>query len=133
MSIIKNVDDKVEQIINSLPLDYSEADFIELFKNTFPDDYEKCRKVFQNEERKNKGKPHPMQHPNKHITNALKSYLRTISVVFVAVFSTVLFWNFRQCLLLSACFLTRKMPSREFFFLPIHSSLTTLVAGRRML
>lgn len=75
MSIIKNVDDKVEQIINCLPLDYSEADFIELFKNTFPNDYEKCRKVFQNEERKNKGKPHPMQHPNKHITNALKSYL----------------------------------------------------------
>ena len=41
-----------------------------------PEDYEKCRKKFLAEERKTKpGKTHPMQNPEKHIKNALRSYL----------------------------------------------------------
>ena len=42
----------------------------------YPKDYERCRKKFLVEESKTKpGKTHPMQNPEKHIKNALRSYL----------------------------------------------------------
>ena len=76
MSVIKNVDEKVEQIISVLPQEYSEEDFVEKFKLMYSADYEKCWKKFKEEEEKTKpGKTHPMQHPDKHVKNALKSYL----------------------------------------------------------
>ena len=76
MSVIPKVDQKVKSVIDKLPEGYSEDDFLELFKKEYQEDYEKCWKVFLKEERDTKpGKHHPMQHPDKHIKNALKSYL----------------------------------------------------------
>lgn len=75
MSVILKIDEKVKAIIDLLPEGYSENDFYEKFVEVYPKDYEKCRKVFLAEERQTKpGKTHPMQDPEKHIKNALKSY-----------------------------------------------------------
>mgnify|MGYP001069664979 FL=1 len=80
MSVILKVDEKVQNIISLLPENYSEKDFLEKFIATYPDDYGKCWNRYLKEERLTKpGKSHPMQHPDKHITNALKSYLSRTS------------------------------------------------------
>lgn len=75
MSVILKVDEKVRNVIDVVPKGYSNDMFLEAFKNTYPKDYQKCWRVYRKEERMSKGKPHPMQHPDKHIINALKSYL----------------------------------------------------------
>ncbi|MBO7240508.1 MAG: hypothetical protein J6V23_08535 [Bacteroidaceae bacterium] len=76
MSVIINVDNKVEYILSLLDNSYTEDEFLAKFKEIYPRDYEKCRKKFIEEEMKTKkGKMHPMQHPDKHIKNALKSYI----------------------------------------------------------
>ena len=76
MSVIINVDSKVEYILSLLDNSYTEDEFLAKFKEIYPKDYEKCWKKFIKEEINTKiGKPHPMQHPDKHIKNALKSYI----------------------------------------------------------
>ena len=76
MSVILKVDEKVKCIIESLPEGHTDSDFLAKFKETYPEDYEKCWKKFRKEERMTKpGKTHPMQHPDKHIVNALHSYV----------------------------------------------------------
>lgn len=76
MSVILKVDEKVEYILPLLPENYTEEDFLKKFIATFPADYQKCWNRFRKEEAKTKpGKHHPMQHPDKHIVSALKSYL----------------------------------------------------------
>lgn len=76
MSVILKVDEKVKEVIDSLPDGFTEDDFYAKFVEMYPQDYEKCQRRFLAEERKTKpGKTHPMQNPEKHIKNALKSYL----------------------------------------------------------
>lgn len=76
MSIILNVDQKVENIISILPEGYSDNDFLLKFKEIYPKDYDKCMKKFLKEERMTKpGKKHPMQHPDHHIVCALRSFI----------------------------------------------------------
>lgn len=70
------VDEKVKSVIETLQEGYSEDDFYTRFVEMYPKDYERCRKKFLVEESKTKsGKTHPMQNPEKHIKNALRSYL----------------------------------------------------------
>lgn len=76
MSVITDVDEKVAHILSLLPENYTEKGFLDKFVATYPGDYRKCWNKYLKEERNTKpGKPHPMQHPDKHIKNALKSYL----------------------------------------------------------
>lgn len=76
MSVIINVDNKVEYILSLMKNPFTEDEFLAKFKETYPEDYEKCWKKFKKEEMNTKkGKTHPMQHPDKHIKNALKSYI----------------------------------------------------------
>ncbi len=76
MSVILNVDEKVQTVLDSLSEGYTEEEFVDKFIEDYPKDYEKANAVFLAEERKTKpGKTHPMQPPRKHIANALKSYL----------------------------------------------------------
>lgn len=76
MSVILNVDEKVQDIIESLEEGYAEDDFYDAFIRKYPDDYKKVRAKYLAEERKTKeGKTHPMQSPETHIKHALSSYL----------------------------------------------------------
>ena len=76
MSVIINVDKKVEDIISMLSEGYTEEDFLKKFREVYPKDYDKCMKRFLDEERRTKpGKTHPMRHPDHHIKSALRSYL----------------------------------------------------------
>lgn len=76
MSVISKVDDKVKNVISLLPEKFTEKEFLDKFIQTYPADYRKCWTKFYKEEMQTKeGKHRPMQHPDKHIKNALKSYL----------------------------------------------------------
>lgn len=76
MSVILKVDEKVKSVIETFQEGYSEDDFYTRFVEMYPKDYERYRKKFLVEESKTKpGKTHPMQNPEKHIKNALRSYL----------------------------------------------------------
>ena len=76
MSVISKVDEKVKYVISLLSDDYTEEEFLSIFKETYPADYKKCMAKFLKEERNTKlGKSHPMQHPDHHIKAALRSYL----------------------------------------------------------
>lgn len=76
MSVILKVDEKVAHVLSLLPENYVEKDFLDKFIATYPGDYRKCWNKYLKEEHNTKpGKTHPMQHPDKHIKNALKSYL----------------------------------------------------------
>lgn len=76
MSVIFKVDEKVSNVISMLHEGFSENEFVEKFRQVYPDDYAKCMKKFLKEERHTKeGKTHPMQHPDHHIKAALRSYL----------------------------------------------------------
>lgn len=76
MSVILKVDEKVEYILSLLSKNYTEDGFLDKFIEIYPADYQKCWNRFKKEDAKSKpGKRHPMQHPDKHIKNALKSYL----------------------------------------------------------
>lgn len=76
MSVILKVDEKVAHVLSLLPENYVEKDFLNKFIATYPGDYRKCWNKYLKEEHNTKpGKTHPMQHPDKHIKNALKSYL----------------------------------------------------------
>ncbi len=44
MSVIINVDNKVEYILSLLDNSYTEDEFLAKFKEIYPKDYEKCRK-----------------------------------------------------------------------------------------
>ena len=46
MSVILKVDEKVQKILSILPENYSEDEFLTLFKKEYPKDYEKCMKHF---------------------------------------------------------------------------------------
>ncbi|MDE6485223.1 MAG: hypothetical protein K2L14_07505 [Duncaniella sp.] len=76
MSVIINVDKKVEDIISMLSEGYTEDDFLKKFREVYPKDYDKCMKRFLDEERHTKpDKTHLMRDPDHHIKCALRSYL----------------------------------------------------------
>lgn len=76
MSVILKVDEKVKTVIEDLSGNCTDDNFLARFKEMYPADYERCWKRFRAEEQKTKpGTPHPMQHPDRHVVNALHSYL----------------------------------------------------------
>ena len=50
MSVIINVDNKVEYILSLMKNPFTEDEFLAKFKETYPEDYEKCWKKFKKEE-----------------------------------------------------------------------------------
>lgn len=76
MSVILKKEEKVKKVIDSLPENYTENDFLTAFIEMYPDDYAKCKKVWLKEERKTKpGQKHPMPQAEKYIINALHFYI----------------------------------------------------------
>lgn len=72
MAVITKKDEKVEKVVNMLPPSFSEADFINKFKEVYPKDWDKAEKEFIKHERKTKpGKSHPCPRPEQYLINAL--------------------------------------------------------------
>ena len=77
MSVIINVDNKIEYILSLMKNPFTEDEFLAKFKETYPEDYEKCWKKFKKEEMNTKKEKHTQCNTP---TNILRMHLNHISV-----------------------------------------------------
>lgn len=69
--IIQKKDQKVIEVLMTLPSDVSGDDFVSKFREAFPEDWKKVQKRYDEHERLTpKGKSHPMAHPHQYMLNA---------------------------------------------------------------
>jgi hypothetical protein len=69
--IIQKKDQKVIEVLMTLPSDVSGDDFVSKFREVFPEDWKKVQKRYDEHERLTpKGKSHPMAHPHQYMLNA---------------------------------------------------------------
>ena len=72
-AVVVKKEEKVAKVFEALGDKISETDFIEKFKEMYPEDWQRINKVFKDEERKTKpGKTHPMPHPDIYMKNMYK-------------------------------------------------------------
>lgn len=72
-SVVVKKDEKVQRILVELGEDCSLLDFSQKFKEEYPNDWDKIKKVYQqHENRDEKGKGHPMPEPDKYLENMYK-------------------------------------------------------------
>lgn len=77
MSVILKKDEKVEAVVSLLNENYSAEDFINKFKETYPDDWKKISANYNKHVRKTKpGKSIPMPEPTQYLKNALNVWLK---------------------------------------------------------
>ena len=73
MAVLIKKDEKVSNVVNELPVNFSEQDFIAKFKEIYPTDWDKIVKNYNNHVRKTKpGKSFPMPEPEQYLINAVK-------------------------------------------------------------
>jgi len=74
-SVIVKKDEKIAEVASSLPPCFTDEQFISSFIETFPKDWARINKVYEDHERRTKsGKTHPMPHPKQYLINALKTW-----------------------------------------------------------
>ena len=79
MAVILKKDEKIQNVINNLKEDYSEIDFIEKFKELYPDDWKKIENNYNQHLQKTRpGKPIPMPNPVQYLKNALNVWRKKI-------------------------------------------------------
>ncbi len=70
-------EEKVSATIDALESPYTEMQFVEKFKELYPDDWEKIVKRYNAHERLTPtGKSHPMPNPTQYLINAYKNQKR---------------------------------------------------------
>ena len=73
-------DEKINKVILSLDKNFSEKEFIEKFKEIYPNDWEKRVKRYEAHQNLTPtGKTHPMPNPYKYLSNALKTSLKRLN------------------------------------------------------
>ncbi|EHN14503.1 MULTISPECIES: hypothetical protein [Clostridium] len=78
-SVVVKKEEKVTRIFNEHGLNISENEFIEIFKNEYPKDWNRINKVYEDEEKTTKpGKSHPMPEPIKYLKNTYKVYKKKL-------------------------------------------------------
>jgi len=71
--IIQKKDEKVINVLLMLQSKVSDENFVEKFKEVYPDDWKRVNKRYNEHERLTKdGKSHPMAHPHQYMLNASK-------------------------------------------------------------
>jgi hypothetical protein len=76
MTVILKKDEKVASVLNALPENYSQNDFILKFRELYPTDWDKIVKNYNDHMRKAKpGKIVPMPKPEQYLINALNVWL----------------------------------------------------------
>ncbi|MDQ7965889.1 hypothetical protein RDI61_17835 [Pseudomonas plecoglossicida] len=70
--IILKKDEKVIAVLQDLSPDASDEDFFKAFQEKYPADLDRVQKRYDEHERVNKGKEHPMARPYQYILNAAK-------------------------------------------------------------
>jgi inorganic pyrophosphatase len=81
MSFIKDKKEKIVATINSLTADYSDIEFIEKFKELYPNDVKKIEANYRKHQRKTKpGGNHPMPSPDQYMRNMLNIFRNKIKI-----------------------------------------------------
>lgn len=70
--IILKKDEKVIAVLQGLSPDVSDEDFFKAFSEMYPKDMDRVQKRYDEHERLNKGKGHPMARPYQYVLNAAK-------------------------------------------------------------
>jgi hypothetical protein len=74
-SVIVKKEEKIGSVVSSLPVDFTEAQFIEAFIEKYPKEWERVQLVYREHELRTKpGKSHPMPEPRRYLINALKAW-----------------------------------------------------------
>ena len=74
-SVFLKKDVKISSVVDILPTDYSESQFVDAFFENYPKDWDRIQKVYRDHQRRTKpGKKHPMPKPKQYLTNALKTW-----------------------------------------------------------
>lgn len=72
---INHKKDKIQNVFDLLGNNYSETNFINLFKSLYPDDWIKiCDKWLDEENNTPAGKKHPMQHPDIYMKEMYRNH-----------------------------------------------------------
>ena len=75
MAKITKKEVKTSKVISELENDFTPDEFIEKFKELYPEDWAKIDRCYQEHEQKTKpGKKHPMPHPNQYFKNLLNVF-----------------------------------------------------------
>ncbi|WML44071.1 hypothetical protein [Neobacillus sp. PS3-40] len=80
MAMIKNVDEKCNEVINQLGKGFTKDEYVDMFIAMYPYDWNKIKQRYYEHERKNKGKPHPMPRPRQYVLNVSGIRRRIISL-----------------------------------------------------
>lgn len=70
--IILKKDEKLIAVLQGLSQDVSDEDFFKAFSEMYPKDLDRVQKRYDEHERLNKGKGHPMARPYQYVLNAAK-------------------------------------------------------------
>lgn len=68
--------EKIERILSEYEKQPSIEELKRAFKSFYPDDWDKINARYNEHERKSKGKPFPMPHPEKYLENMFKVHLK---------------------------------------------------------
>lgn len=77
-AIIPKKEEKVRYIFELMGNNPSEELFVKLFKEHYPKEWKNVIRTYEREERKSKGKTHPMPEPNKYMSNMYKVYYKKL-------------------------------------------------------
>jgi hypothetical protein len=76
-SVVPQKDKKVKAVFEALNGNHDEKLFAEKFKELYPKDWERIKRVYKEHESRNtRGKGHPMPEPDKYLSNMYKVYVR---------------------------------------------------------
>ena len=74
-SFIKYKKEKIKQVFQTLGPGHTEANFINTFKELYPDDWQKIKDTWLYEEQCTPpGKKHPMQHPDIYMKEMYRNH-----------------------------------------------------------
>jgi hypothetical protein len=75
-SVVPQKEKKVEAVFAALGCNHDEKLFADKFKELYPNDWVRIKKVyFEHESKEKKDKGHPMPHPEKYLGNMYKVYV----------------------------------------------------------
>ncbi|RZJ57874.1 MAG: hypothetical protein EOO55_02350 [Hymenobacter sp.] len=81
MSVVLKKDEKVKSVVGLLSAGFNENDFINKFKEIYPNDWKKINLTYDKHVRDTKpGKIIPMPKPEQYLKNSLNVYLNKKSI-----------------------------------------------------
>ena len=72
MAVILRKDEKVQSVVEALPVGYTQDEFVDKFIATYPTDWVIIKQAYRDHERRTRpGNVNPMPEPRQYLLNAL--------------------------------------------------------------